>query len=141
MGDFNAEPTENAMAKFMKLYNLINLVKRSTCHKNRSNPSCIDLILTNRKKSFQSLHTFETGLSDFHKMGVTVMPFMSKPLKKEIMKRSRLKNKFLKDQNHENKLVYNKQRKRKTKRSYFDNIDTKNVTDNIKFWKTIKPVF
>ena len=37
-------------------------------------------------------------------------PFMSKPLKKEIMKRSRLKNKFLKDQNHENKLAYNKQR-------------------------------
>ena len=73
--------------------------------------------------------------------------FMSKPLKKEIMKRSRLKNKFLKDQNHENKLAYNKQRNicttmlRKAKRSYFDNIDTKNVTDNRKFWKTIRPIF
>ena len=30
---------------------------------------------------------------------------------------------------------------RKAKRSYFDNIDTKNVTDNRKFWKTIKPIF
>ena len=38
-----------------------------------SNPSCIDLILANRKKSFQSSHAIETGLSDFHKMVVTVM--------------------------------------------------------------------
>ena len=27
MGDFNAEPTENAMEEFMKLYNLKNLIK------------------------------------------------------------------------------------------------------------------
>ena len=73
MGDFNSEPTENAMAEFMKLYNLSNLVKEPTCFKNPLNPSCIDLILTNRKKSFQSAHTIETGLSDWHKMAVTVM--------------------------------------------------------------------
>ena len=30
---------------------------------------------------------------------------------------------------------------RKAKRNYFDNIYTKNVTDNKKFWKTIKPMF
>ena len=35
---------------------------------------------------------------------------MTKTLKKAIMTRSRLKNKFLKNQNRENKLVYNKQR-------------------------------
>ena len=74
-------------------------------------------------------------------------PFMSKPLKKEIMKRSRFKNKFDKQQNQENKLAYNKQRNictamlRKAKRNYFENIDTKNITDNKKFWKTIKPMF
>ena len=30
MGDFNAEPTENAMEEFMKLYNLKNLFKEPT---------------------------------------------------------------------------------------------------------------
>ena len=66
------------MAEFMKLYNLSNPVKRSTCYKNPSNPSCIDLVLTNRKKSFQSSHTIETGLSDFHKMVVTIMKLILK---------------------------------------------------------------
>ena len=37
------------------------------------NPSFIDLILTNKKNCFQNSMTIETGLSDFHKMTVTVM--------------------------------------------------------------------
>ena len=37
------------------------------------NPSCIDLILTNSPKYFQNSNVFQTGLSDFHKMVVTVM--------------------------------------------------------------------
>ena len=37
------------------------------------NPSCIDLILTNRIKSFQNTCVLETGLSDFHKLTATVM--------------------------------------------------------------------
>ena len=35
--------------------------------KNPQNPSCIDLILTNRHNSFQNSIAIETGLSDFHK--------------------------------------------------------------------------
>ena len=41
--------------------------------KNPTNPSCVDLILTNRPRSFQNSCTFETGLSDFHKMTLTVL--------------------------------------------------------------------
>ena len=36
-------------------------------------PSYVDLILTNKSRSFQNLCTFETGLSDFHKMTLTVL--------------------------------------------------------------------
>ena len=50
-----------------------NLIKIPTCQKNPQNPSCIDLILTNSPLSFQSSGVIETGLSDFHKMAVTVM--------------------------------------------------------------------
>ena len=49
------------------------LIKESICHKNPENPSCIDLILTNNPKCFQSSRVVETGLSDFHRMRVTVM--------------------------------------------------------------------
>ena len=40
---------------------------------NPTNPSCVDLILTNRPRSFQNSCTFETGLSDFLKMTLTVL--------------------------------------------------------------------
>ena len=46
---------------------------RPRCFKNPEKPSCIDLILTNCPRSFQNSCTIETGLSDFHKLVVTVM--------------------------------------------------------------------
>ena len=30
---------------------------------------------------------------------------------------------------------------RKSKKCYYDNLDTKNITDNKKFWDTVKPLF
>ena len=51
----------------------INLVKQNTCYKTPENPSCVDLILTNYHKSSQNINVFETGLSDFHKMAVSVL--------------------------------------------------------------------
>ena len=55
------------------MYGLTKLVNEPTCYKNVNNPSCIDLILTNRSKSFQNTTAIETGLSDFHKMTITIM--------------------------------------------------------------------
>ena len=55
----------------MDLFAFKNLVKDSTCFKS-GNPRCIDLILTNRGRNFQHTTAIETGLSDFHKMVVTV---------------------------------------------------------------------
>ena len=49
------------------------------------NPSCIDLILTNRCMSFQNTTTVETGLSDFHKMTITIMKTFFTKKKPEIV--------------------------------------------------------
>ena len=69
---------------------------------------------------------------------------MNKTLSKEIMKRTRLRNKFLKNRNDYKKKEFLKQRNycmslvRKSKKLYYSNLDEKKVTDKI-FWKTIKP--
>ena len=74
-------------------------------------------------------------------------PFMNKILSKAIMNRSRLRNKFLKNPNDINKINYSKHRNycvnllRKEKKKYYNNIDLNLLTDNKKFWKTIKPLF
>ena len=73
LGDFNAEITIDTMAEFSEIYNLKSLIKEPTCFKSLDNPSCIDLILTNRYNSFQNTKVLETGISDFHKLTVSVM--------------------------------------------------------------------
>ena len=63
------------------------------------------------------------------------------------MKRSKLRNKYVRERTNEAKSLYNKQRNlyvsilRKNKRDYFGNLNNKIVTDNRKFWKTIIPLF
>ena len=61
------------MKDFCETYNLKNLITEPTCYKNAQNPSLIDLILTNKPKSFHSSMCIETGISDFHKMVVCVL--------------------------------------------------------------------
>ena len=206
------------MKEFCDIYSFKNLIKEPTCFKNPENPKCIDLMLTNRHRSFQNSCVIETGLSDFHKMTVTVLkaffkkaepkvisyrdyknftndnfrllleelsgnfdfanetaldsfldicrealhkaaplkqkyarannsPFMNKTILKAIMKRTRLRNKFLKDVSDSNRVAYNTQRNycvslvRKAKKSYYSNLDHKKIVDNKTFWKTIKAFF
>ena len=167
---------------FCDNYSLKSLIRQPTCYKSLSNPTCIDLILTNAPQRFQITYVLETGLSDFHLMTVTVMrkiskklkartinyrsykhfsneayresllhelskevfvnndaglqrfcdininilnrhvprkrklargnqmPFIIKDLSKAIMKRSRLRNNFLKNRTEQNKTLYTKQR-------------------------------
>ena len=54
MGDFNIELKEANMTTFCNQYKLKTLNEEPTCFKNYTNPSCIDLYLTNCLKSFQS---------------------------------------------------------------------------------------
>ena len=73
-------------------------------------------------------------------------PFMNKNLSKAIMLRTKLRNIFLKNRTEENKNRYTKQRNlcvtllRKSKRGYFNNLNEKNVCDNKKFWRVVKPL-
>ena len=67
---------ETTMKSFCESYNLTSLIKQPTCFKNPEKPSCIDLTLTNRPKSFQTTCVIETGLSDFHRMTVSVLKIL-----------------------------------------------------------------
>ena len=53
LGDFNVEVNDNHIKSFCENYCLKNLIKQTTCYKNPSNTTCIDLILTNVPRSFQ----------------------------------------------------------------------------------------
>ena len=70
LGDLNSEPTESVVRDlcqvrdFCQIYGCQNLIKDNTCLKNPEKLSCIDLIITNRPKSFQNSVTLETRLSD-----------------------------------------------------------------------------
>ena len=72
MGDFDAEVTETSMQQFCESYFLENTVKKPTCFKNPAKPTCIGMIITNKRGMFQSAKTYETDLSDFHKLVVSI---------------------------------------------------------------------
>ena len=216
-GDFNVEEGVTCLDDFLYVHNAKNLVKENTCYKNVENPSCIDLFLTNSYQSFYGTKALATGLSDFHKMVITIMrntypkskpkivfyrnyknfnlemfrrelktrlrnsdgetliytkfeetfleilekhaplkkrvlrannkPFMTKALRKAIMRRSALRNKHMKLRSVDAERAYKKQRNytnrllKREKKKYFYNLDLNNYTDNKKFWETVKPLF
>ena len=92
LGDFNAGVLETPMTSFCESYNLKSIIKQPTCFKNPEKPSCIDLILTNRPKSFQSTCVIETGLSDFHRMTVSVLKMHFKKLPPKVITYSNFSN-------------------------------------------------
>ena len=71
---------------------------------------------------------------------------MNKNLSKAIVLKTKLRNIFLKNRTNKNKGRYTKQRNlyatllRKSKREYFFNLNKKNVRDNKKFLKVVKPL-
>ena len=71
-GDSNTDATEFCLKELLDANDLKNIIKNNTCFKHPLNPSCIDLFLTNSLQSYQNTATISTGLSDFHKMIVTV---------------------------------------------------------------------
>ena len=72
--------------------------------------------------------------------------YMSKALHKAIMKRSELATKYHKTKSIEDYNNYKKQRNfcsklyKKERKKFYDNLDIKNITDNKKSWKTLKPL-
>ena len=65
-----------------------------------------------------------------------------------IMLRTKLRNQFLKKRRTlEARTKHNKQRNicaslvKKAKRTYYENLNLKDINDNKKFWATVKPLF
>ena len=63
------------------MHNLKNLFKEETYLKDFEKPTIINLILTNKPKCFQHSCTYKTGISEFHKMTITVMKVFFKKQK------------------------------------------------------------
>ena len=72
IGDLNTGMSEPSLNEFCQTYNLESMANKPTCFKNPKNPSCIYLMLTNKKEMFLKVKTVETWLSDFHKILVSV---------------------------------------------------------------------
>ena len=214
VGDFNSEDHETEITNFLKNYEAQNIVKQKTCFKSISNPSCIDLFITNSAKSFQHTHSFSCGISDHHNFVVTVLKntfgkqksnikyyrdwkkfdnavfrtelreeldklethnyqsfeqiflsllnlhapmkikkqranhksYMTKALRKAIMKCSELAAKYHKTKSIEDYDNHKKQRNfcsklyKKERKRFYDNLDVGNINDKNKFWKTLKPM-
>ena len=80
LGDFSSEFS----GPFWTIFDIYNL-KKPTCWKSPDNPSCIDLFLTNRPRTFQCITTIETDISNFHKLVVTVLKIFYKKQRPKII--------------------------------------------------------
>ena len=87
-GHFNTQEGEKCPETFLYQHELKSLNKEATCYKNPNKPSCIDLILKSSPRSFFSTETYFTGLSDCHKLFLSVFKTtFSKTLPKDMMYR------------------------------------------------------
>ena len=59
------QPTNQILETFLEENSFVNLIKSNTCFKPKPG-SFIDLILTNKLKSFQNSGVMETGISHHH---------------------------------------------------------------------------
>ena len=73
------------------------------------------------------------------------VPYMTKALKKAIMTRSRLENRYYQSKSMIDKINYKRQKNycmrlyKRERKTYYNNLDLKSITDNKKFWATLKP--
>ena len=79
------------LVSFCDVFGLSNLVTAKTCFTKNSSSS-IDAILTNRPRCFQKTSVFETGLSDYHGLVLTVMKSHLPRLKPKVIKYRSYKN-------------------------------------------------
>ena len=213
-GDLNCQETEPTLSEFLNMHSAQNIVKEETCFKSIDNPSCIDLFLTNKPNLFFNTSTIIAGLSDYHKMVVTVLrktfqraqpkvvsyrdyknfdnelfksslqnvlneidtpdyikfeevfietlnkhapvkqktirgnhaPYMTKGLRKAILRRSELETKYHKHRDIQSLRQYKKQKKfcsklyKKERKKYYSSLNIKDIIDRKKFLKIVKPL-
>ena len=73
--------------------------------------------------------------------------FVTKEMRKAIMRRSFLENQKFELKTEESILAFKKQKnycnrlRKRTRKNYYDNLDLRKITDNNKFWDTLCPLF
>ena len=72
IGNFNLSIDNRHLEAFMQACDFSRLIKKPTCYQSNT-PSSIDLISTNGASFFKISNTFETGLSDHHKLFCTIL--------------------------------------------------------------------
>ena len=72
LGDFNMSTENPNLRNFICSLDLESLIDSPTSYKS-INPTCIELIPTSKKNHFMKSTTFETGLSDHHKLTTTIL--------------------------------------------------------------------
>ena len=77
IGDYNADMLRDVtesrhINNLCNVYDLTNIIKKPTCFKDGE--SLIDLILTNKPRSFLAWNVINTGLSDCHRMIYGILP-------------------------------------------------------------------
>ena len=85
IGDLNMTTVNTHLNNLLQIYDLTALIKEPTCYKSQ-NSNCRDHFLTNGKALFKHCQTFETGLSDHHKLISMIMKsgIFKRPPKKKI---------------------------------------------------------
>ena len=72
LSDFNLSTENPNLKNFMCSFELESLINSPICYKS-TDPTCIDLILNNKKNHFMKSATFKTGLSDHYKLITTIL--------------------------------------------------------------------
>ena len=72
ISDFNLSTENQHLDTLIQAYNLNNLINKPTYFQSNK-PTCIDLIITNKKNLFKLSNTFEAGISDHHKLVSTIL--------------------------------------------------------------------
>ena len=70
--DIPAKDTKGYLSDLCDIFDLTNLINKITCHQSKDGSS-LDVILTNRPRSFQKTAIVETGTSDWHSMVLTFL--------------------------------------------------------------------
>ena len=124
LGDINVEVDDQNIKTFCDSYSLTSLIKQSACYKNHGFEKFCNITLKTLDKYAPRKAKHARG---------SQMPFMTKNPSKNITKRPRLRNKYLKNNNEENMKLYAKQINycfsfiRKTKKAYYENLGERQV--------------
>ena len=104
IGDLNFDMLKpNKLTDVCEIFGLKNIIKDATCFKGET-PSLVDVILTNKPRSFSGSFNVDLGVSDFHNcVGVASKMFAPNTTKRRVFYRSMRKfdqSEFEKDLNN-----------------------------------------